>query len=182
MDYTGTRRAGREFSAFFKSLADSIISSVHPSIHDSDERDVVHAWRIAGYSLASHLVPRRKKRFPVELESFIQGARQRMEEYEDEMSLIEISALDVEACERVESKAEKFLRLATHPSTPLDEARNAALGLAKMIASSELSVLSWARVRHFAQHLSRMEELFETLRRENPLLFTYGTREQLKRH
>jgi hypothetical protein len=47
-----------------------------------------------------------------------------------------------------------------------------------MIVNGDLALLSLERVQHLAQRLTRMEEAFRTIRQENPLQFTYGTREQ----
>lgn len=203
MDYTGARRSGRKDAeeAFFKEVALWIIGKVqppvryHPLTHEETEpqrSDVIKNWRAAGYALACHLVPKRKgKRFPLELESFIEGLRQRKDEYEHELSsaasggkgaaAARVEVFDVEACERAEERAEKYLRLATHENTEVEEARNAALALAKMIGKSELALLAWERVRHFARHLRQMEDLFELMRRESPYHFFYGAPEQLGR-
>jgi len=194
MDYTGARRYGSSDAeeGFYKEIALWLIGKAqpaaryHPLTHEEEEPNphvVVKNWRQAGYALARHLVPRRKgKRFPAELEAFIEGLRMYQQDYERELGPgAKIEIFEVEASERIEAKAEKFLRLATHDSTPIDEARAAALGLAKMIAASELVLLARLRVRHFASHLRRMEDLFEILRQENPTLFFYGAREQLGR-
>ena len=101
----------------------------HPLSHeqlDPDQSLVIRNWRLAGYYLASYLLPTRKKRHPVELEQMIAGMRQRMQEYELELQadgVVDIEAFDVDGCERLESKAEKFLKLATHEGTPSEEAR-----------------------------------------------------------
>lgn len=183
MDYTGTRREGRgSFSYFFEEVGQAIVAQLHASSHvDTSRSELVKSWRLGGYQLASYLLPTRKKRYPEELNSFIQGMKQRMSEYELENlgaggAAIEI--FDVEACEKLEARAEKFLRLATHEGTPIDEARAAALGLAKMIAASDLALLGWERVRHFVQRFAQMEEVFSVIRRENPMLFLYGARDQ----
>ena len=197
MDFTGARRKGDEEAAFYKEIASWLISKArgdiryHPLTHEEEEPNkhvVVRNWRAAGYGLSRFLVPRRKgKRQPVELESFIDGLKQGMDEYELELGedgsgkKARIEVFDVEACERIESKAEKYLKLATHPGTPIEEARAAALALAKMVAGSELVILGWERVRHFARHLRQMEDLFEVLRHRNPFLFYYGAKEQLGR-
>jgi hypothetical protein len=198
MDYTGARRYGQKESeqeGFWKDVANLLIAKVHPEVRfhplthdelDPEQSAVIKNWRAAGYALANHLVPRRRgKRFPLELESFIDGLRQKMQEYEVELgggsSGPKIEIFNVEECEKIEEKAEKYLALATHEKTPPEEARSAALALAKMIADSKLALLGWERVRHFVQHLKRMEELFEVIRHENPLLFFYGAREQVGR-
>jgi hypothetical protein len=88
--------------------------------------------------------------------------------------MIAIEQFEVEVCEKSEARAQKFLRLATHPNTPVDEARAAALGLAKMIAGSELVLLSWGRVSHFAQRYQQMEEAFSKFKAANPFDFFFG--------
>ncbi|HYX20682.1 MAG TPA: hypothetical protein VFA98_07535 [Thermoanaerobaculia bacterium] len=192
MDYTGARRYGSDEAeeGFYKEIALWLIGKVqpeirfHPITHEEEEPNrhaVVKNWRQAGYALGRHLVPRRRgKRFPIELESFVAGLRMFQEDYERELGP-KVEAFDVDASEREEAKAEKFLRLATHEGTPIDEARAAALALARMIGSADLVLLSRERVRHFASYFRRMEDLFEVLRRENPTLFFYGAREQLGR-
>ena len=200
MDFTGTRRYGREnddsvAARFFQEVADAIIARVHPEqrfhplTHEPVEPEpsgVIRNWRLAGYYLASYLLPTRRKRHPLELESLMEGIRQRMEEYEMELSafgIAEVEVFNVEACERLEAKAEKYLRLATHEGTPPEEARSAAIALARMIARSELALLGWERVRHFTKRLHQMQELFEMLQKENPLLFLYGAKaQQPKQH
>lgn len=196
MDYTGARRYGSDEAeqGFYKEIALWLIGKVQPEIrfdpltHEEEEPNrhaVVKNWRQAGYALARHLVPRRKgKRFPIELESFVAGLRMFQEDYERELGAVpgaKVEIFDVEASERAEAKAERFLRLATHENTPIDEARAAALGLARMIATADLVLLARDRVRHFATHFRRMEDLFEILRRESPTLFIYGAKEQLGR-
>ena len=199
MDFTGTRRYGREnddsvAARFFQEVAEALISRVHPEqrfhplSHEPVEPEasgVIRNWRLAGYYLASYLLLTRRMRQPLELESLMEGARQRLEEYDVELSLHgigKIEAFDVEACERLEAKAEKFLKLATHERTPPEEARAAAFALSKMIGSSELTLLAWERVRHFARRFHQMQELFDTLQKENPLLFFYGAKGQRSRH
>ncbi len=183
MDYTGTRREGRETEAgFYQEIGEWLIAKVHPVVCDGHggyrephRSDVVKNWRLGGYRLAAHLLPMRRKRFPEELSAFIDGMRQRMQEYEQENAgMIAVEQFDVEACEKSEARAQKFLRLATHAGTPVDEARSAALGLAKMIAGSELVLLSWGRVSHFAQRFQRMEEMFTMLKASNPFDFFFG--------
>lgn len=198
MDFTGTRRYGREnddsvAARFFQEIADAIIARVHPEqrfhplTHEPVEPEsngVIRNWRLAGYYLASYLLPTRRKRHPLELESLMEGIRQRMEEYEMELSIVglaDIEAFDIDACERLEAKAEKYLRLATHEKTPIEEARSAALALAKMVARSEMTLLGWERVRHFARRFHQMQELFEMMQKENPLLFLYGAKSQQPR-
>ena len=196
MDYTGARRHGRNEAeeGFYKEIALWLIGKTqpevryHPLTHEEEEPNrhvVIKNWRQAGYALARHLVPRRKgRRFPVELESFIEGLRMYMQDYETELGSppgSKVEVFDVEASERAEEKAERFLRLATHEGTPIDEARAASLALARMIGSSDLVLLSRERVRHFAAHLRRMEDLFEILRRDSPTMFIYGAKEQLGR-
>lgn len=195
MDFTGTRRSGREdersaTAQLFKEIADAIIAKVHPEIRfepltgrevEPNRADLVKNWRLGGYYLASFLVPTRKRRAPVELECFIEGMRMRKNEYEAEIvgdGQVSVETFDVDASERLEGRAEKYLRLATHENTPVNEARAAAFALAKMIASSELALLSWDRVRHFAKRFAQMEDLFEMIRAENPFLFLYGARDQ----
>lgn len=195
MDFTGAKRYSRENDdseemRYFRALAESLIARVHPEqrfdplSHDPVEpapQKVIYRWRLGGYYLANFLLPTRRRRHPLELESLIAGIRMRMEEYELELQLqgiATIEAFDVAACERTEAKAEKFLRLATHERTPPEEARAAALGLAKMIASSDVALLAWERVRHFAKEFERMKELFDKLQKEQPLLFFYGARGQ----
>ncbi len=187
MDYTGTRREGRESeTGFYQEIGEWLIAKVHPVVgngyggyHEPSRSDVVKNWRLGGYRLAAHLLPMRRKRFPEELRAFIDGMRQRMQEYEQEHAgAITLEQFDVEACEKAEAKAQKFLRLATHASTPIDEARSAALGLAKMIAGSELVLLSWGRVSHFAQRFQQMEEMFTMVRNSNPFSFFFGPNER----
>jgi len=196
MDFTGARRYGREnddsvAAQFFKWMAEQVISRVQPPqrfhglTHEeipAEENLVIRNWRLAGYYLASNLLPTKKKRHPLELEAMISGMRQRMEEYEieiqEELGKVKLEVFDIEASERVESKAEKFLKLATHETTPTEEARAAAFALAKMIAQSDVAILSWARVRHFARRFEQMRELFAMLQTEDPLLFFYGAKEQ----
>jgi hypothetical protein len=195
MDFTGTRRYGREnddsvAARFFQEICEAIIARVHPEprFHplsheqlDPDQSLVIRNWRLAGYYLASYLLPTRRKRHPVELEQMIAGMRQRMQEYELELQadgVVDIEAFDVDGCERLESKAEKFLKLATHEGTPPEEARAAAYALAKMIANNDLALLAWERVRHFARRFHQMQELFDMLQQENPLLFIYGAKMQ----
>jgi hypothetical protein len=111
--------------------------------------------------------------------------RQRLDEYEQELEeakLGQLDAFDKDASERAEAQAEKLLKLATHPGTGPAEASAAALGLVKKIASSELALLSWERVRYFAKRFQQMEELFELIRMENPLLFMYGAKDQIVRN
>lgn len=188
MDFTGARRYGREnddsaAAKFFQWMAEQVIARVHPE--DTEESLVVRNWRLAGYYLGNFLVPTKKRRHPLELESMISGMRQRMEEYEIELqeedNKVKLEVFDIDACERVESRADKFLRLATHEATPPEEARAAAFALAKMIAQSDVALLSWARVRHFARRFEQMQELFAMLQKENPLLFFYGAKGQRKR-
>jgi hypothetical protein len=181
MDYTGTRREARESesSKFFRDIGEAMIAHIHPTHRDPSRAEVISRWRLGGYRLASFLVPMKKKRFPEELNALLAGMYQRMQEYEMEhLGPSPIEPFDADACDKIEAKASKFLKLATHPNTGPDEARNAALGLAKMIAGSELVVLGWERVRHFVQRFEQMQELFAVMRQENPLLFVYGTREQ----
>lgn len=183
MDYTGTRREARESdSQFFREVGEAIIAQVHPSkpLHGEPSRaEVISKWRLGGYRLASCLIPMKKKRFPEELNAFVAGMYQRMQEYEMEhLGPSAIEPFDVDACDKIEAKASKLLKLATHPNTGSHEASSAALGLAKMIAGSELTVLGWERVRHFVQRFEQMQELFAVIRQENPLLFIYGAREQ----
>lgn len=194
MDYTGTRREGSERSAFFEEVCSAIISKVHPEVRynprtghpdDPNPADVVRNWRLGGYYLASYFLPTRKKRTPLELESCIQGMRQRLDEYEQELEeskLGQLNYFDVGASEKVEAQAEKLVKLATHPGTGSAEAAAAALGLIKKIGSSELALLSWERVRYFAKRFHQMEELFEMIRKENPLLFMYGAKDQIVRN
>ena len=182
MDYTGTRREGRETEAgFYQEVGEWLIAKVHPVVCDGhggyrepSRPDVVKNWRLGGYRLASRLLPMRRKRFPEELRAFIDGMKQRMQEYEQENVGLIADQFDVEACERSEARAQKFLRLATHPGTPVDEARSAALGLAKMIAGSELVLLSWGRASHFAQRYHQMSEIFDKVRAANPFDFFFG--------
>ena len=206
MDFTGTRRqAQEELLGFFSELADALISKAHPEprqrrnlnydepwkiksggpgayVEDGDaewQRDVVKSWRLAGYALGTFLLPTKKVgRVARELESFIDGLRQRLYEYEQNHRHGKVEALDLGAVEKLESRAEKLLRLATHESTPREEASAAALGLARLVASSELVVLSWERVRHFVRHLRQMEEVLEMMRQDAPELFYYGSREE----
>jgi len=182
MDYTGTRREGRgePESSFYKEVGDWLVSKLHPTVpngfggyREPARPDVVKSWRLGGYRLASRLLPMRRRRFPEELAAFIDGMRQRMQEYENEGGIV-VEEFDVEACEKEEARANKFLRLATHPSTPVDEARSAASALAKMIGSSELVLLSWGRVSHFAQRFQQMEEAFAALKASNPFDFFFG--------
>jgi hypothetical protein len=183
LDYTGTRREARNFeSQFFREIGEAIIAQVHPSHREPSRSEVVSAWRLAGYRLASHLLPGRHKRFPEELNAFIIGLRQRMAEYESEqlgpLGVEVEEAFDVEACEKLEARAHKFLKLATHAGTPLQEAQAAAMGLAKMILGSELAVIGWARAAHFTQEFEKMKSAFALFEKENPLQFLYGTRDQ----
>lgn len=180
MDYTGTRREGRASeSQFFREVGADIIAHVHPTHRDPSQSEVVSRWRLGGYWLASHLLPVKSKRFPEELNAFVAGMRQRMQEYElENLGPSPIEPFDVAACEKVEKQANLYLKLATHERTPADEARNAAMGLARMINASKLSILGWDRVRHFVQRFEEMEGLFAVIRQENPLLFIYGEREQ----
>jgi hypothetical protein len=180
MDYTGTRREGRNSeSHFFREVGADIIAHVHPTHRDPLRSEVVSRWRLGGYWLASHLLPVKAKRFPEELNAFIAGMRQRMQEYEQEhLGPAIMEAFDVDACEKIEKQAHLYLKLATHERTPSDEARNAAMNLAKMFANSKLSMLGWERVRHFVQRFEEMEGLFALIREENPLLFIYGARDQ----
>ena len=206
MDWTGTRRAAQEeLLGFFSELADALIAKAHPEprgrqhlnygepwkiksgshgayIEDGDaewQRDVVKSWRLAGYALGTFLLPTKKVgRVARELESFIEGLRQRLGEYEQEHRHGKVEILDLGVVERLESRAEKFLRLATHEGTPREEASAAAMGLARMVASSEMVVLSWERVRHFVRHLRQMEDVLEMMRRDAPEMFYYGSREE----
>jgi hypothetical protein len=183
MDYTGTRREARgAFSYFFEEIGQAIVAQLHTSSRvDTLRSEVVKSWRLGGYQLATYLLPSRKKRFPEELNSFIQGMKQRQSEYELENLGADgapIEVFDVGACEKLEARAEKLLKLATHDGTPIDEARAAALGLARMIAASDLALTGWERVRHFAQKFSQMEEVFALIRKENPTLFLYGARDE----
>ena len=180
MDYTGTRREGRgSESQYFREIGADIIAHVHPTHHDPLRSEVISRWRLGGYRLATAFLPIKMKRFPEELNAFIAGMRQRMREYElEHLGPSAIEQFNVEACEKLETRANQYLNLATHERTPPDEARNAALKLAKMISSSEMALLGWDRVRHFVQRFQEMEELFAVIRQENPLLFLYGEREQ----
>jgi hypothetical protein len=182
MDYTGTRREARESesSQFFRDIGEAMISHIHPTTRDPSKAEVISRWRLGGYRLASFLVPVKKKRFPEELNALLAGMYQRMQEYEQEYlgPVASIEPFDADASDKIEARASKFMSLATHSSTNPDEARNSALGLAKMIAASELAVLSWERVRHFVQRFEQMQQLFSVIRQENPLLFVYGAREQ----
>jgi hypothetical protein len=183
VDYTGTRRQAREaFSYFFEEIGQAIVAQLHTSSHANTARsDLVKSWRLGGYQLATYLLPTRRKRYPEELNSFIQGMKQRLGEYELENLGADgapIEVFDVGACEKLEARAEKFLKLAVHENTPIDEARAAALGLARMIEKTDLALLGWERVRHFTQRFSQMEEVFSLIRRENPTLFLYGVKDQ----
>jgi len=180
MDYTGTRRAARESeSQFFREVGEAIIAQVHPTERDPLRSEIVSRWRLGGYRLAGYLLPMKKKRFPEELSAFLAGMHQRMQEYEAEhLGPTVVDPFDINACERLEARAHKYLKLATHPNTGENEARNAALSLAKMIATSELAILGWERVRHFTQKFNDLEQAFALIRRENPLWFVYGDREQ----
>jgi hypothetical protein len=197
MDFTGARRRGSEEEAFYKEVANWLIAKCrgdvryHPLTReevDPSQHVTVRNWRAAGYGLSRFLVPRRKgTRQPIELESFIEGLRQGMQDYEMELDdgggsgapKIRLEAFNVEACEKLEEKAEKYLKLATHENTPIEEARAAALALARMVAGHEMVLLGYERVRHFSRHLRQMEDLFEVLRHQNPLMFFYGAKEQL---
>jgi hypothetical protein len=182
MDYTGTRREARESesSQFFRDIGEAMISHIHPTSREPSSAEVISRWRLGGYRLASFLVPMKKKRFPTELNALLAGMHQRMTEYEMEHlgPSASVEPFDMDASDKIEARATKFMNLATHPNTGPDEARNAALGLAKMIASAELAVLSWERVRHFVQRFEQMSQLFAVIRQENPTLFVYGAREQ----
>jgi len=180
MDYTGTRREGRgSESQYFREVGADIIGHVHPSDRDPLRSEVISRWRLGGYRLATTFLPVKLKRFPEELNAFIAGMRQRMQEYEMEhLGPSAIEQFDVESCEKIEKQANLYLALATHERTPADEARNAAMHLAKMISSSKLSILGWERVSHFVQSFQKMESVFAVIRQENPLLFLYGERGQ----
>src|SRR5271163_9271 len=160
MDYTGTRRAARESeSQFFREVGEAIIAQVHPTERDPLRSEIVSRWRLGGYRLAGYLLPTKKKRFPEELSAFLAGMHQRMQEYEAEhLGPTVVDPFDINACERLEARAHKYLKLATHPNTGENEARNAALSLAKMIATSELAILGWERVRHFTQKFNDLEQ------------------------
>lgn len=192
MDYTSTRAEGRESdmnedvgerrSSFYREMGEWIIAKVHPVIYDGrggyrepQHPDVVKNWRLGGYKLASHLLPTRRRRFPDELRAFIDGMRQRMQEYtEEHTGTIPLEQFDLSSAEKVEQKAQKYLKLATHPSANANEASSAAMNLAKMIAGSELVILSFGRVSHFAQRFQQMEEMFAMLRDADPFSFFFG--------
>lgn len=195
VDFTGTHRFWKEddrsvAAQFFQEVAEALIARVHPEqrFHplsheplEASPDQVIRNWRLAGYYLASFLLPTRRKRHALELESLMSGIRQRMDEHEIELQsdgVAKIESFDVEGAERLEAKAEKFLKLATHDKTPPEEARAAAYALAKMIAGSDVTLLAWERVRHFAKRFQQMQELFDMLQAENPLLFFYGAKKQ----
>lgn len=195
MDYTGTRRAGRDEDAsehfFFRQVCEELIARVHPTDWQGPRgttaaphrHEIISKWRLAGYRFAMHLLPVKRARIPDELDSFIEGLRQRLREYELEhlgnTSGMEVSGeLDVDACEKIESKAQKFLSLASHVGTPSPEADSARRAIVKMLVNGDLVLLSLERVRDLVQRHTRLEEAFKVARLEKPSDFLYGTREQ----
>ena len=195
MDYTGTRREGSDEEAtehfFFRQVAEDFIARFQPVDRQGPRgtssspyrHEVITSWRLAGYRFAMHLLPVKRPRVPDELDSFIEGLRQRLREYEqehlDKASGMEVSGeLDVDACEKIESKAQKFLRLASHAGTPSHEAASAAAAIVKMVTGGDLVLLSLERVRDLVQRHTRLEEAFKVARLEKPSDFLYGTREQ----
>jgi hypothetical protein len=196
MDFTGTRRDGSDEESveqlFYRQVGEELWARVHPVDFQGPRgttaaprrHEIVRNWRLAGYRLATELLPTERVRVPDELDAFKEGLLQRLREYElehlgaSESGIEVVEELDVEGCDKIESKAQKYLRLATHATTPSSEAASAALHIARMIVNGDLALLSLERVRHLAQRLTRMEEAFRTIRQENPLQFLYGTREQ----
>jgi hypothetical protein len=200
MDYTGTRRDGRDEEsiehAFFREVCEELISRVHPIDWKGprgnnvapQRHQIISSWRLAGYCFATHLLPKRAPETAIELDSFIEGLRQRFCEYEtehlDKFSQDDFDAFgkefDLDACDKVESRGQKLLRLSSHFGTPAHEAASAALGIVKMVTNGDLVLLSLERVRHLAQRLTRLDEAFRVIRLENPSKFLYGTHEQRK--
>lgn len=198
MDYTGTRREGRDEEAtehfFFRQVAEDFIARFQPVDRQGPRgtssspyrHEIITSWRLAGYRFAMHLLPAKRVRIPDELDAFIEGLRQRLREYEQEhltktsaASGMEVSGgLDVDACEKIESKAQKFLRLASHAGTPSHEAASAAAAIVKMVTGGDLVLLSLERVRDLVQRHTRLEEAFKVARLEKPSDFLYGTLEQ----
>jgi len=195
VDYTGTRREGLDEEAtehfFFRQVAEDFIARFQPVDRQGPRgtssspyrHEIISSWRLAGYRFAMHLLPAKQARIPDELDAFIEGLRQRLREYElehlNKASGMEVSGgLDVDACEKVESLAQKFLRLASHAGTPVHEAASAAAAIVKMIAGGDLVLLSLERVRDLVQRHTRLEEAFKVARLEKPSDFLYGTREQ----
>jgi hypothetical protein len=178
MDYTGTRLEGRESeTSFYREVGEWLIAKIHPTsgYREPPYPEVVKSWRLGGYRLAAHLLPTRRRRYPDELRAFIDGMRQRLQEYaEEHAGEITLEQFDVGACEKIELKAQKYLKLATHPNTNPHEAASAATNLARMIAGSEMVLLSFGRVSHFAQRLQRMEEMFAMLKEADPFSFFFG--------
>lgn len=195
MDYTGTRREGLDEDSsehlFFRQVCEELIARVHPvdwhgprgTTVAPRRHEIISNWRLAGYRFAMHLLPVKQLRIPDELDSFIEGLLQRLREYEleqfEKATGMEFSReLDIDACDKVESKAQKFLRLASHPGTPLPEADSARRAIMKMILEGDLTLVSFERAHHQTLHYARMEEAFEVARLEKPSDFLYGTREQ----
>lgn len=197
MDYTGTKREGGDEESvehlFMRQVAAEFIDRYQPTDFHGPRgttaaphrHEVVRNWRLAGYRFACHLLPTKRVRAPVELDSFIQGLRQRLREYEfdhlgaSESGIEVVEDFDKEASEKIETKAQKYLKLATHLATPSHEAGSAALHIARMVMSGDLApLLSFERVHHAMSKLSRLDEAFEVMRGKNPLQHLYGPREQ----
>jgi hypothetical protein len=195
LDYTGARREGRDEETsehfFFRQVCEELIARVHPvdwqgprgTTAAPRRHEIISSWRLAGYRFAMHLLPVKQVRIPEELDSFIEGLKQRLREYELEhlgkASGMEVSAeLDIDACEKIESKVQKFLSLASHAGTPPPEADSARRAIVKMVTSGDLVLLSLERVRDLVQRHTRLEEAFKVARLEKPSDFLYGSREQ----
>lgn len=195
MDYTGARREGRDEEAtehfFFRQVAEDFIARFQPADRQGPRgtsssphrHEIISSWRLAGYRFAMHLLPVKRARIPDELSSFVEGLSQRLREYEleelGELSGMEVSGeLDIDACEKIESKSQKFLRLASHSGTPPHEAASAAAAIVKMVTGGDLVLLSLERVRDLVQRHTRLEEAFKVARLEKPSDFLYGAREQ----
>jgi hypothetical protein len=192
VDYTGAKRDGEDEEsiehAFFRQVCEDLIARVHPverqgprGASSSPRRhEIISSWRLAGYRFATHLLPVKHVRTPEELRSFVDGLEQRLNEYEleHESKMPWVEASGEVDWEKIESKAQKFLRLATHAGTPLHEATAASAAIVKMIVSGDLSLLSFERVHDLVWKYKRLKEAFKVARLKNPSDYLYGTREQ----
>lgn len=124
-------------------------------------------FQVLGYRVVTRLLIQEKAYLDY-VQGMSQGMVMALHEFESRSR--GIAAFSESDAVKVEEKAKKLLRLATHEGTGEHEAAASSLQFAKLFSGTDLVLFARVRAQHWLGDYERMKLMFERIRREHPWL------------
>jgi hypothetical protein len=166
-----THRLGEEPDFTLSDLADHLRQHMLNSADPLSESK----WRLAGYRFAKALSQGRQRGYELTRE-FIEGMRIFIENHDAQFG--SAAQFDVARADAAEAKAEKLIKLASHPATNDHEARAAIKGFIALLRDKDVIAVAHVRYESLKATVGRLTQTINFLRSQQPHLLLWKPSEK----